>query len=213
MVVFSVEGDHIRMGLGEFFQLGVDSSHVGIISSFSGGVVSVASGSIPVALDRLGVNTDFNAEGFRDTVEEVSSHPEVVAAFNSFAGSDLELPLSGHNLAVGTVDLNTGIEAGFVMSFHDISALVESGADGAVVRSLGLGVVTQGPAEGPGQSCSDGGQNRVLLLNSEPRVVLAQIREDFGREMSEIGHCGLAINMVGLAKHDFIGGASEGVVE
>ncbi len=173
----------------------------------------MASGSIPVTLDRLGVNTDFNAEGFSDTVEEVSSHPEVVAAFNSFASSDLELPLSGHNLAIGSVNLNTGIEAGFIMSFHDISAFIESGADGAVVRSLGLGVVTQGPAEGPGQSSSNGGQNSVLLLNSEPRVVLADVREDFGREMSEIRYCGLAINMVGLAKHNFIGSASEGVVE
>jgi hypothetical protein len=45
-----------------------------------------------------------------DPQQEEPSHPEVVTHLDTLAGSDLELPLSGHDLGVDTRDLDPSVK-------------------------------------------------------------------------------------------------------
>jgi hypothetical protein len=82
--------------------------------------VGVAASAVPVALGWLRVVGDVHAVRFGDAAQEVARHVHVVADLGDARGSDLELPLAGHDLGVD---------------------------DAAVVRALGAGVTTLGEAE------------------------------------------------------------------
>jgi hypothetical protein len=63
------------------------------------GEVSVAARSVPVS-EKLGRERDVNVLVLSDSTKQVKCYPEVVSDRNSFAGTDLELPLSGQNLSL-----------------------------------------------------------------------------------------------------------------
>ncbi len=65
--------------------------------------------SLLLYLHGLGVHGHDDAEVLGDSVEEEAAHPQVVAHLNTFARSDLELPLSGHDLGVGAGDVHAGV--------------------------------------------------------------------------------------------------------
>jgi hypothetical protein len=81
----------------------------------------VGSRSIPV-WEKFWVERDGEAELFSTSVEEVSSHPHVVSLVDALAWTDLELPLSWHDLSVGSGNSDTSVEAAFVMSIVEVSA-------------------------------------------------------------------------------------------
>ena len=55
---------------------------------------------------------------------------------NTFTWSDLELPLGGHDLGVGSRDLNAGVEASSVVSLNNIATVDIVVSNSTVVRSL-----------------------------------------------------------------------------
>ena len=87
---------------------------------------------------------------------------------DTLTGADLEFPLRGHDFRVDTRDLDTGIQAGLVVSFYDITAIDLVGADTAVVWPLRSREPVFGPAIGPAVRAEEG----VLLLQTEPGLVL-----------------------------------------
>lgn len=84
------------------------------------------------------------------------------------AGADLVLPLGGHDLSVDTGDVDTGVQAGTVVSLDDITAVDLAGTDTAVVGTLGTGETTTGPAIRPSISTEES----VLLLQTEPEALV-----------------------------------------
>ena len=57
--------------------------------------------------------------------------------FNTLARPNLELPLGGHDLSIGSGDLHTSVQASLVVSFNDISAVNFARTNSTVVWALG----------------------------------------------------------------------------
>jgi hypothetical protein len=93
----------------------------------------MATRSIPVTRDRLGVQGDDHAERLADTLEDITRDPHLVAGGNADGGADLVLPLAREDLAVDPGDLNVGVQARTVVSFGNVAAVGVLSPDGAVV--------------------------------------------------------------------------------
>lgn len=78
------------------------------------------------------------APGYHSHIrEQEAGKPKVVTHLNTLAGSDLELPLRGHDLGVGTGDVDTSVQASLVVGLDDVTLDDLAGADTAVVWTLG----------------------------------------------------------------------------
>jgi len=153
----------------------------------------VHAGSVPVTLDNgLGVEGAVDLELLADTLEDVPGHEELVAGVDSDAEmgklvkrddsgevkpscsdsprSNLVLLLSGHDLSVGSRDLNAGVQAAPVHGIGHSAAERVLGSGRAVVRSLGpVGDTALGPAERSDLIEVEEGE---LLLESEPDLLV-----------------------------------------
>ena len=69
----------------------------------------MAASTIPVTGDRLRVETDDNTEVLGNAPQEETCHPKLIAHFNPFTWSNLELPLSRHDFGVRARYFNTFI--------------------------------------------------------------------------------------------------------
>lgn len=81
----------------------------------------MATSSIPVSLEGLGMERDLDTPFFAHSEKKESSHGEVVSHLNSKAGSNLELPLRRHNFSVDARDLDASIQAGSVVGLYGIT--------------------------------------------------------------------------------------------
>jgi hypothetical protein len=128
-------------------------------------VVGVASSAVPVSLDGLGVQRQHHSCNLGDPLQDVARSPQLVGGSNADGRADLELPLSGHHLAVDAADLDAGVQASLVVSVHDVTApgLVRPGS--AVVRPLWAGVPANRPSKRPLHILL---QQSVLLLQPVP---------------------------------------------
>lgn len=87
----------------------LDVLHATLGTHVLGGEVGVQAGAVPWALDGLGVQGDLDAELLSDAGKEETGHPELVTHADADARADLELPLTGQNLGVGTRDVDASI--------------------------------------------------------------------------------------------------------
>ena len=85
--------------------------------------------SIPVSLEWLWIETESNVQVLSDSSEQVPGNVEMVSNVDSFTWADLELPLSWHNLSIGSGDVDLGSKAGFVVVVHDDSSEASGGSD------------------------------------------------------------------------------------
>jgi len=60
----------------------------------------------------------------------------MISDLNSKAWADLILPLTWHDFSICSRDLDTSIEASFVMSICNVSSKVDIATNGAIERSL-----------------------------------------------------------------------------
>lgn len=123
------------------------------------------------------------------------------------AGTDLVLPLSRHDLGVGAGDVDASVQAGLVVSLNNVTAEDLAGTDTAVVRTLGTGVATLGPAIGPAVLVEQG----VLLLETEPELVLLVGLHQDGSIVAEVVGVGLAVRAPGLAHDEDVVAKAEGI--
>ena len=188
------------------------------ISHGLGGEVGVAAGTVPVG-EELGGEGNVDVVVLSDTVEEVAGNVDLVTDCDTFNGSDLVLPLTGHNLGVGAGDLDTSVEAGLVVSVGDGTTEGDVGTSGAVVGTLSTGVAIVGPAEGLFGELGAGVKESVLLLNTVPGLLLLDggLVPDLFSEVSEVGVArnellaGLVLPVEGLAHDEDVVALSEGV--
>ena len=121
VVVLAVDGDVLVVTLAQLLDRRLDVLHSSGLTHSLGGVVGVASGAVPVTLERLGVEGDLDAPLLGDADEEVAGHPEVVPHGDALARPNLELPLRGHDFGVDTGDVDACIQAGAVVSFDQVA--------------------------------------------------------------------------------------------
>ena len=68
----------------------------------------MAAGTVPVG-EELGGERNVDVVVLSDTVEEVAGDVNLVTDCDTFNWSDLVLPLTWHNLGVGSGDLDTSV--------------------------------------------------------------------------------------------------------
>lgn len=118
IVVLSVHRDMFVVLLRQFFDSGLDVRHASGFTHSLGAVVGVATGTVPVSLERFGVKGDDDTPLLSDTSEEETGHPEMVTHGDTLTRANLELPLRRHDFCVDTADVDTSVEASTVMSLN-----------------------------------------------------------------------------------------------
>jgi len=146
VVVITVYGDVLHVTMRELLDSSLDSLDTTFVSHLFSGEVGVASSTVPVTLEGLGVEGDLDTPLFADSEEEETSHGEVVTHVDTFARSNLEFPLRGHDFGVDTRDIDSGIHACSVVSLYCVSCKDLASSDTTVVWTLRTRETTLGPA-------------------------------------------------------------------
>jgi hypothetical protein len=167
-VVVTVDSDVLLVALSEPVNGLVDVLHTTLFTHLLGREVGVQARAVPITSDGLGVEGNLDTKVLSNTVEEVTSHPEVVTHLNALARTDLELPLGRQDLGIDTRDLDTGVHASTVVGLDNVTAVDLAGTNTTVVRTLRTGETTLGPSIGSTKLIEES----VLLLKAEPRNVL-----------------------------------------
>lgn len=121
-VILSVHSNVLVMAKRELLDGSFNGLHAARLTHLLGGEVGMAASTVPIALEGLGVEGNLYAPLFSNADQEITSHPKVVSHLNAFARPNLELPLGGHYLGVDAADLDTGIEAGTVVSLDQVTS-------------------------------------------------------------------------------------------
>lgn len=95
------------------------------------------------------------------------------------------------------------------MSLNDISAVNLAGTNTAVIRTLGTGETTAGPAIGPPIRT----QKSVLLFQTEPPILLSVGLHETSGFVTEVELVGCPIRIPSLAEHDDVITEAEGIRE
>jgi len=133
----------------------------------------------------------------------------VVTHGDAFTGTNLELPLRGHDLGVDTRDVDARVEAGTVMSLDEITGEDLAGASTAVIGTLRARETTLGPAEGVAIDVEES----VLLLETEPGDVLLGLLHDLSGMVTEVGPVGGTVVVVGLSEDKDVVATTERILE
>lgn len=122
LVILSIDSNVLIMSLGQLLDRRIDGLHASRFPHRLGAVVGVASGTVPVSLERFGVEGNLDAPLLGNTDEEEASHPEMVTHRDTLTRADLELPLGGHDLCVDTADVHAGVETCSVVSLDEVTS-------------------------------------------------------------------------------------------
>lgn len=129
VVVGSVKLDVESMLGFEVLHHVVDVLHFSGTSSHGlGREVGMASRTVPVG-EKFWLEGDGDTELFGASVEEVSSHGHVITLLNACAWTNLELPLSWHDLSISSGNLDSSVEAALVMSIVEGSSVSNVSTD------------------------------------------------------------------------------------
>ena len=112
-----------------------DIVHTSHFSHCFGWEVGMASSSIPI-LEEFRFKWNWNIKIFCHPLKYVSCYPEWISNLDAFTWSNLELPLARHYLSIWSRDLDSSIEACFVVSVHDSSTITVISSHWAIVWSL-----------------------------------------------------------------------------
>lgn len=77
--------------------------------------------AVPVSLDRLGIDVNFNLEDLCQSVHDLPAEPELVSHVYAVAWADLYLPLTAHDLGVGARDGQACLEASKQHCFGELA--------------------------------------------------------------------------------------------
>ena len=231
VIVCAVNGNVLSVSLAELLNSLVNGLDTTLLPHGLGGEVGVAASAVPFAWDSLGVEADLDTPLFRNADEEVPGDSQVVSHLDTETGADsnqfrgsqvrslrimdaervlcnsLEFPLSRHDLGVDTRDLDASVEAGAVVSLDEITSVDLSSADTAVVRALGTGETTLGPAVRLVVHVKE----RVLLLDTEPRLLGGSLGHDLLGSVPVVALVGGAVVVVALGKNNDVVAKTEGV--
>jgi len=202
VVVSTVDSDMSIVGLGKEFHRFEDS----VIASFlSGGLereVGVAARTVPVALDRLRIKGNVNVEFFANSSQQISGNPELIAALETFNGTDLELPLTGEDFSVETRNLDTSSQAASHMSLSNISTNGIGGTNRTIVLALRISEPTSRETNRPSVRSALMLKKDVFLFKTEPGLFVNSFFKGFLSIVSKVGFSGgLEIRVISFAKN------------
>ena len=137
LIVTSTIKLNVSLMLGlEFFHHIINISHSFFAASHGlCGEVRMASTTVPV-WEELWLKGDGHVVFFSASIEKESTGPEVISCSNTHGWSNLVLPLSWHDLSVGSGDGKSSVQAAFVMCVSNSSTIANITSNGAVVWSL-----------------------------------------------------------------------------
>jgi hypothetical protein len=206
-IVVTVNGDVLLVPLGELFNSRLNVLHAAGLAHNLSGNIGVKAGTVPVTRDRLGVERDLDTELLSNPVEKVPGHPKLVTHRDTLTRANLELPLGRKHLSVDTGDVDTSVDAGLVVSLYNITAVDLAGTDTAIVRTLGTGETTLGPAVGLVIQIEEG----VLLLKTKPRLLILVGLHELGAIMAIVELVGSTIGVPALSEDKNVSVAAEGI--
>lgn len=121
-------------------------------------------------------------------MNEVATHPQMIANINTFAGTDLVFKLARHYLNIGSRNLHTSVKASLVVSISDGTPKAHVGSNRAVVWTLVAWVTIIRPAKGLLGELGKGLDQSVFLLDTIPGFLASDGRvvPDFSSKVSEI---------------------------
>jgi hypothetical protein len=128
---------------------------------------------------------------------------------NTLTRADLELPLSWHDLGIGTRDLYASKQASLVVSLDNVSAVDLASTNTTVVWALWTRVTTDWPAIGLVEGVKEG----VLLLETEPRLMSLVGLHELGTLMAVVELVRGSIGVPALGDDQDVGSATEWVGE
>lgn len=207
LVVLAVLLDALLVVRLEVLEGSLDVGHTALGTHLLGGEVGVHAGAVPGTLHGLGVDGDLDAKVLSDTGKEETGHPKLITHLNAVAGTDLVLPLGGHDFGVGTGDLDASEETGLVVSLNDITHDNLASTNTAVVRALGSRETTSGPAERSVIEVKEG----VLLFETEPGLVVSVGLHDLFAFVAVVVLVGGSIGVPALGENNDVGGTTEGI--
>lgn len=130
--------------------------HTAVLSCDFGIEVGVQpSLATPVPTTGPGIKGCYRSKVFTHSVQDETGHPEMISHVDSFTGSYLEFPLGGHAL---------GIQAGPVVSLHNIPTIHFVCSHTTVVWTLGPREATARPTE----KVPIHAHKSIFLLHSKP---------------------------------------------
>lgn len=128
-----------------------------------------------------------------------------ILTLNALARADLELPLGGHHLSVDARDLDASVQTALVVGLDDVTLDDLASTDTAVVGTLGRREAVPGPAVGAVVEVEE----RVLLLQTEPGLLVGVRRHQLGALMAVVVLVGGAIGVPALGEDTVSGPVSE----
>jgi len=167
----------------------------------------MAASTIPITFKRLGMEGNLDTEFLGNSLKEIAGHPEMVSHFNADAGANLEFPLRGHDFGVDTADVYTSVQARLVVGLNDVTGVDFAGSDAAVVWALR----SWETADGPAVWFSKGIEKRVLLLETEPGLVLSVFFHQLGAFGAVVELVWCTIRIVAFGEHEDVVPATERV--
>ena len=191
-VVLSIDGNVLLVALAELLDGSVDLLESSLRTHLLGGEVGVASSSVPVACDGLGVERDDHTELLSESVHDEARDPHVVSSIHTNAWANLVLPLAWHDLSVDPSNLHASVQASSVVSLNEGAAKRFVRSSTAVVGTLRGGETSLGPSK----RCVVEGEESVLLLDTEPWLEVLGLLEDGIGWVSCVGWEGGAIGFV-----------------
>ena len=119
----------------------------------------------------------------------------------------LKFYLSWHDFSVGSANVDASVKSGPVVSLDNIATKDFAGADTAVIWALGSGEAILGPAKGMQIVV----EQSVLLLDAEPRLVLAGQLHGFQAGSAVVGLARFLVVLVGVAENESVVAQVKGI--
>lgn len=138
------------------------------------------------------------AKIFSNTMQQETSHPQIVGDGDAQAWAHLEFPLGWHDFGVGAADFHSGVQASAVVSLNDVTTVHFVSASSAIVGTLWAWETTLWPSQWLTVCVQQG----VLLLNAEPWLVGGAFVDDLLAASTVVGLRWFAVVRVGLAQNE-----------
>ena len=133
----------------------------------------------------------------------------MVTHLNAVTWADLELPLSWHDLGVGTGDLDAGVQASLIVSLNDVTAKDLSSADTAVVWTLWSWVAVHWPSVWTVRHVEES----VLLLETEPWLLGLMSLHELGSLIAVVELVWSSVRIPALAENENVWVTTEWIWE
>jgi hypothetical protein len=208
-IVLSVNCNVLLMATLKLLDGSLDILHAARLAHILTREVAVKTSSVPVTRNWLGVERDLGAKLLSNAVKKETGKPKVITQLNAFTRSNLELPLGGHDLGVGTRDLDAGEQASLEMSLNDVSAVDFASTNTTVVWTLRSRESANGPAIRPVVHVEQG----IFLLKTKPWLLSLVGLHKLSTLMAVVELVWCPIGVPALADDQDIRGATEWIWE